>query len=102
MGFYLSVETPEGHSVGVVKNLSYLTNISLPSYSESIYAYVNSSIIRVDEATSPNDLYDKVKVIINGNWYGVCENAIELYKDLKTKKEQGIINIYTSISFKYS
>lgn len=101
-GFICPAETPEGHSVGVVKNLSYLTHISLPSYSEPIYTYVLPYIIKIDERTTPDMLYNKVKVFVNGNWYGISEDPIALYKDLKKKKEQGIINIYTSITFHYS
>ena len=101
-GFICPAETPEGHSVGVVKNLSYLTHITLPSYSEPIYTYILPYIVKIDERTTPDILHNKVKVFVNGNWYGICENPITLYNDLKKKKEQGIINIYTSITFHYS
>ena len=101
-GFVCPAETPEGHSVGVVKNLSYLTNITLPSSSEAIYAYIKGNYEPITENTRPIDLYNKVKVIINGNWCGISEDPINLYKDLKKKKEQGIINIFTSIVFNYS
>ena len=47
----------------------------------------------------PGYLYDKVKIILNGCWLGVCDNPYELYKFIKDKKKQGIINIYTSVVF---
>lgn len=101
-GFICPAETPEGHSVGVVKNLSYLTNITLPSYSESIYSYLQDHLVPVDADHVPTDYYNKVKVIVNGNWCGVSKDPIALYEDLKKKKEQGIINVYTSITFHYA
>ena len=101
-GFICPAETPEGHSVGVVKNLSYLTNITLPSYSESIYAYLEDNIIAIDDKHPPSSYYNKVKVIVNGNWCGISEKPIQLYEELKRKKEQGMINVYTSITFHYS
>ena len=101
-GFLCPAETPEGHSVGVVKNLSYLTNITIPSYSESIYTYLLEQITKIDDIVNPVDVFNKVKVIVNGNWYGVTDKPLILYRDLKKKKEQGIINIYTSITFHYS
>ena len=52
-GFVCPAETPEGHSVGVVKNLSYLTNITLPSSSEAIYAYLNGNYTPIDADTKP-------------------------------------------------
>jgi intein/homing endonuclease len=33
-------ETPEGQSIGIVKNISYLTHITIPTNSASLYEYV--------------------------------------------------------------
>jgi DNA-directed RNA polymerase II subunit RPB2 len=101
-GFICPAETPEGHSVGVVKNMSYLTHITLPSPSEPIYSYLVGQYTPITSETTPDSLYNKVKVVINGNWCGITDDPMKLYKDLKMKKEQGIINIFTSIVFNYS
>jgi DNA-directed RNA polymerase II subunit RPB2 len=99
-GFLCPAETPEGQSVGVVKNLSYMAHITIASNSEPIYNNVMPHII--DIATcKPIELFKKVKVFINGCWVGVVENPFEMYNSLKEKKYQGIINIYTSIIFDY-
>ena len=100
-GFLCPAETPEGHSVGIVKNLSYMTHITLPSNSTSIREYIEPYITKIENIHSPYDLYNKVKVFVNGCWLGVTSDAITLYNELKRKKEQGIINIYTSIVFNY-
>jgi DNA-directed RNA polymerase II subunit RPB2 len=99
-GFLCPAETPEGQSVGIVKNLSYMSHVSIHSNSLSLYDYILPIIIKVHEL-SPIDLFDKVKVFINGTWVGVTETPLELYTDLKTKKHKGIINIYTSVVFDY-
>ena len=91
-------ETPEGQSIGIVKNISYLTHITIPTNSSSLYEYVRPYILSVDKAT-PNQLYEKVKVFINGAWLGVTDTPMELYNEMKQKKYKGIINIYTSIIF---
>ena len=93
-------ETPEGQSIGVVKNISYMAHLTIPTNSSSLYEYVKPYIQSVD-GTLPNELYNKVKVFINGCWVGVSENPIELYNEMKNKKYKGIINIYTSIIFDY-
>jgi intein/homing endonuclease len=49
----------------------------------------------------PIDVFDKVKVFINGAWIGITETAKELFFMLKEMKYKGIINIYTSIIFDY-
>jgi DNA-directed RNA polymerase beta subunit/intein/homing endonuclease len=92
------VETPEGQSIGVVKNISYMCHITIPTNSNSLYEYVKPHILSVDD-TEPEKLNGKVKVFVNGCWLGVSENPIELYNDMKDKKYKGIINIYTSIIF---
>jgi DNA-directed RNA polymerase II subunit RPB2 len=99
-GFLCPAETPEGQSIGVVKNISYMAHLTIPTNSSSLYEYVKPYIQSVD-GTLPNELYNKVKVFINGCWVGVSENPIELYNEMKNKKYKGIINIYTSIVFDY-
>jgi len=99
-GFLCPAETPEGQSIGVVKNISYLGHITIPTNSSSLYDYVKPYVYTVDK-TEPQHLYGKVKVFVNGCWLGITETPMELYKDLKEKKYKGIINIYTSIVFDF-
>ena len=48
-GFICPAETPEGQSVGVVKNLANMTHITIPSNSISIYEYVEPFIDSLDK-----------------------------------------------------
>lgn len=98
-GFLCPAETPEGQSVGVVKNLAYMTCISGYSDSNCIHDYLKDHIVDINEDVPIETLYDKVKVIFNGRWLGVSNDPIALYKDLKDKKYKGLIHIYTSITF---
>jgi DNA-directed RNA polymerase beta subunit len=97
-GFLCVAETPEGGSVGVVKNLSYMTHITTPSNSESLHQHVESFISRMDKENH-KEMYLNIKVFVNGAWLGNTASPIELYNTLKDKKSKGIINIYTSIIF---
>ena len=97
-GFLCSAETPEGASIGVVKNISYLCHITIPTNSASLYEYVNPHIVSVNDVSS-EELNGKVKVFVNGCWLGVAPDPLALYNDMKDKKYRGIINIYTSIIF---
>ena len=103
-GFLCPAETPEGQSVGVVKNLSYMTHITIPTESSSLYQYISQHIKQIDENTysqSKEHLFNSTKVFINGCWYGITDEPIKLFKMLKEMKYKGIINIYTSIIFDY-
>lgn len=100
-GFICQAETPEGQSVGVVKNMSYLSHITVKSHSEILYDIIEPQVIKID-TLEPEELFDNVKVFINGNWIGITYEPEKLYLFLKDKKYKGIINIYTSIIFDYT
>ncbi|MFY7728462.1 MAG: hypothetical protein ACOVRN_02985 [Flavobacterium sp.] len=99
-GFLCPAETPEGQSIGCVKSISCLGHVTIPTNSSSLYTYVDEYIIKLGDI-KPCDLYDKVKVFINGAWVGIAKDPVELYNEMKSKKHKGIINIYTSIIFDY-
>jgi DNA-directed RNA polymerase II subunit RPB2 len=98
-GFLCLAESPEGASVGVVKNISYMSHITIPSNPESLHTQVESHIDTLDKFADCKDLYDKVKVFVNGAWVGISRDPVELYTILKEKKCRGMINVYTSIVF---
>lgn len=98
-GFLCPAETPEGQSIGVVKNISYMAHITIPTNSSSLYEYVKPHIIPLED--NYKDINGKVKVFINGCWVGISLEPIKLYQSMKDKKYKGIINIYTSIIFNY-
>ena len=99
-GFLCPCETPEGQSVGIVKNLAYMTHITIYSDSLPLYEYIMPNVVPIDSITSV-ELYKKTKVFINGAWVGISDEPQELFLMLKDKKFKGIINIYTSIIFDY-
>jgi DNA-directed RNA polymerase II subunit RPB2 len=100
-GMICPAETPEGQSVGIVKNLSYMTHITIHSNSLSLYDYIMPNIINISDINISTELHNKVKVFINGAWVGITNEPENLYNSLKEKKYKGIINIYTSIIFDY-
>jgi DNA-directed RNA polymerase II subunit RPB2 len=101
-GFLCPIETPEGQSVGVVKQLAMMTHVTIPVQSQSnaiIYAEVAQYIepLSLDE---PAQKYNrKVKVIVNGTWVGITNDPVRCYAELKDRKYRGIFNIYISIVF---
>jgi DNA-directed RNA polymerase beta subunit len=92
--------TPEGAAVGIVKNLSYMTHVTSPSNSSTIYEYVKPYVIPLSQLQAI-ELYEQVKVFVNGAWIGITNKANELYISMKEKKYKGILNIYISIIFDY-
>ena len=99
-GLVCPAESPEGQSVGVVKNISYMAHITVDSNINPIYDVIQKYIVPLEQLT-PKETFGKVKVFINGNWLGIAKDPTKTYESLKDKKYQGIINIYTSIIFNY-
>ena len=99
-GFLCPAETPEGQSIGVVKNISYMTHLTIPTNSTPLYEYILPLITTVDNV-DPNELHGKMKVFINGCWVGITNEPKEFYNNIHEKKCKGIINIYTSIVFNH-
>jgi len=100
-GYICPAETPEGQPVGVVKNLSYMAHITIRSNSNPLYEIIEPFVEKIEDLAI-KDLFNKVKVLINGNWIGISPEPYELYLNLLSKKYAGIINIYTSVVFDYT
>ena len=99
-GFLCPAETPEGGSIGVVKNISYMTHITIHSNPKSLHTHIDEHIQRI-ETLNPCETFSEVKVFVNGIWVGITKDPVKLYKDFKMKKHCGIINVYTSVVFDY-
>jgi DNA-directed RNA polymerase II subunit RPB2 len=104
-GYICPAETPEGQSVGVVKNISLSAIISISSSLLPIIKILeNYNILVLDTFKKYSDIqYDLLssgsKIFLNGEWYGVYNNVNTIYEDLLNYRRSAIINIYTSIIF---
>ena len=105
-GFVCPAESPEGSSIGVVKNMSYMCHITIPCNSTPLYGYIEPMIRVLTECSiaEMSSASGNVRVFINGLWVGMslAGEASGLYLTLKKMKQQGKINIYTSIMFDYA
>ncbi len=101
-GYLCPAETPEGQSVGVVKNLSYMAHITIPSQSHNLYHYVEQYLEPLDESKPQSYYFNKVKIFVNGCFMGITNEPQNAYLHLKDLKYKGMINVYTSVVFIYS
>ena len=99
-GYICPAESPEGQSVGVVKNITYLAHITINSDSTNVYEKIEDYVTRIGDIPH-TELFNKVKVFINGNWIGIAIEPEKLYYYLKNEKYKGSINVYTGIVFDY-
>jgi len=94
-------ETPEGGSVGIVKNMALMCHITVPSDPEPILACLEEFGILSLQNISPSMIAHSVKIYVNGDWIGQTDQPKEIVDKLKKMRRTGIINIYTSIAWNY-
>jgi DNA-directed RNA polymerase II subunit RPB2 len=96
-GYVCPAETPEGASVGLVKNLSNGSIITKPSPPSIVYYQLqNLKVPKVSEVPIA-DLFQHVKIFVNGDFYGITREANILVPKLRSLRRQGLLNIYCSI-----
>ena len=105
-GFICPAETPEGHSVGVVKNLASTSTVTLPSSPYPILRvlYDELKMANLSDTTGVGK-HGLTRVFINGAWVGTLPGGLEgvgCAAALKTAKRAGRVNLNTSIVYNAS
>lgn len=94
-------ETPEGGQVGIVKNFSMQTHISIQTSDYPIRIALNELGVKDLTETTPIEVASSTKIFVNGDWYGVINDRLakKLHDQLRTLKRHGIIVPYISIAW---
>lgn len=102
-GFICPSETPEGHSVGVVKNLSSTATATLPSSPFPVLRVLYDELgMKHLPETSSIEKQLALRVFINGAWVGTLPGGDDAYASvaaLRTAKRAGRINPHTSVVY---
>lgn len=101
-GIICPSETPEGSSVGLVKNISIVSTITVASNSTSIYTYLNQFGIHKVTMDNIHEFNSKTRVFVNGNIAGYHDDPKELYENMIMYKRKGVINVFTGVSWDIS
>ena len=104
-GYICPSETPEGHSVGVVKNLSISAIVAIGSDPET----VRMRLVKMPEFipirdTTLEQKHSGTRIFLNGVWCGIFSAAdtTEAVNTLRKGKRAGLIHIHTGIIWKPS
>jgi DNA-directed RNA polymerase II subunit RPB2 len=102
-GYICPCETPEGHGVGVIKNMATTTLITIFSSPVTVYAFIQNinKLIPLREA-NVEQKHNNTRVFLNGSWIGVLPNecAPEVVSELRKAKRSGKLHIHTGIIWK--
>lgn len=88
------VDTPEGASVGIVKNRSMITQISINNDQTKTISIINN----MGTELISKEVY-KTKVFVNGRWITNTKNSSNFIDIMKQHKSAGTISTDTSISW---
>jgi len=99
-GFIDPIDTPDGGNIGLHKHLSISTYITSGSSGYPLISWIRANTpLRLVTECETEQLVNSSKVFVNGSWIGVIDSPFELVNLLKLYRRNGILPIYTSLSF---
>ncbi|MBN3273799.1 RPB2 polymerase, partial [Polyodon spathula] len=87
-GMICPAETPEGHAVGLVKNLALMAYISVGSQPSPILEFLEEWSMENLEEISPAAIADATKIFVNGCWVGIHKDPEQLMNTLRKLRRQ--------------
>ncbi|XP_054584771.1 DNA-directed RNA polymerase II subunit RPB2 isoform X2 [Eptesicus fuscus] len=87
-GMVCPAETPEGHAVGLVKNLALMAYISVGSQPSPILEFLEEWSMENLEEISPAAIADATKIFVNGCWVGIHKDPEQLMNTLRKLRRQ--------------
>lgn len=95
-------ETPEGASIGLVKNLTITATVTIAANSEFVHIKLRELGVQpfVDMASFDMRLMcSATKVFVNGDIVGVHTEPVTLEREMRRLKRRGVISVHTSIAW---
>ena len=102
-GYICPNETPEGHSVGVVKNLASTACITQFSNTGVVLEFIQAMPeFKVIRGLPIEEMFTGARIFVNGKWIGMFppESALECVKRLRKAKRCGFIQRQIAIVWK--
>jgi len=101
-GIMCPFETPDGASVGYLKNLAFLSKVAAGTNPEFIKTcLLDIGVIPIEYYNLPLDK-NITKIFVNNTWFGITNDPINITRILKAYRRNAFINILTSISWQIS
>ena len=98
-GFICAAETPDGSNIGIKKHMTMLAHITFGCSAKPVIKLCYEMGVVPLSSLPPKDVFKKVKVFVNGNWIGIHEDPARFLDLMKLYRRNGVINIFTSISW---
>jgi len=94
------VDTPDGGNIGFHKHMAISTHITSGCSSYPLMKFMRSICkMKLLEECSKQYLFSCTKVVVNGSWTGVITTPQETIRLIKKYKRNGLLPLYTSVSW---
>jgi len=94
------IDTPDGGNIGLHKHMSISAYITSGSSCHPIIKWMRTTAaLKLLMECLPEQISNSTKVFVNGSWVGVIDDPFGTINLLKLYRRNGILPIYTSLSF---
>ena len=102
-GYIDPIDTPDGGNIGLHKHMAISTLVTSGTSSKPLIDWLRSKAgLRLLQECHPESISSSTKIMVNGVWIGVISEPFKLIALLKLMRRNGILPVYTSISFDYN
>jgi DNA-directed RNA polymerase II subunit RPB2 len=98
-GIMCPCESPDGGSIGLLKNFAILCNVTFDKDARAIVNHMLKIGMKLLEDVSVESIGGTTKVLVNSNFIGVTLDSVNFVKLLKLLKLNNVIDPYTSVSW---
>jgi DNA-directed RNA polymerase II subunit RPB2 len=100
-GVMCPFESPDGASIGYLKNFALMTQITSGCDEKDVYHILEELGAFPLNTVSPIVAADKknVKIFVNGSWYGITEDPHTTCRAFRLYRRNGLINPFISVAW---
>ena len=89
-GMVCPAEVPEGGSVGLVKNLSLMTMVTVGCDDDIVLQFLRDWGTEDLESVAPSKIPSAAKIFVNGNWIGIHTDPEMILDSLRSLRRSGL------------
>eukprot|EP01147_Barroeca_monosierra_P008740 gene8741-1123_t len=98
-GYICPAETPEGHAVGLVKNLALMASVTVGGDPTPVLELLTSiGMENLDDLSTPAVIRDASKIFVNGAWIGIHIEPEEVMRNLYESRRVQAKQIESEVS----
>ena len=100
-GIMCPFESPDGASIGYLKNFALMTQITFGTNPLLIFNCLQDLGVEIlyDITLKVGAHFDAIRIFVNGSWFGITNNPVLIVDSLRLYRRNGLINPFISVSW---